>query len=215
MTATDGSVPSVLALLGGGGHAATVAWTAKDLGWHVAGHYAPEPSDHEVLGPHLGGDEQWMSGQAVPPRLALGIGDCDLRLRLAFRISSTNLRLETIISPASHVHESVHLEPGTMVMAGAIVQGGAKLGRAVIVNSGAVVEHDVDIGAGSHVGPGAVVCGSARIGTCSLVGAGSVVLPRIMIGNAVTVGSGAVVTRDLADLVTAVGSPARPLEVSQ
>lgn len=215
MTVADGSVPHVLALLGGGGHAATVAWTAKDLGWHIAGHYAPEPSDYEVLGPHLGGDEIWMSRQAVPARLALGIGDCDLRLRLALRILSMNLRLETIISAASHVHESVHPEPGTVVMAGAIVQGGAILGRAVIVNSGAVVEHDVELSAGSHVGPGAVVCGSARIGTTSLVGAGSVVLPRIVIGNGVTVGSGAVVTRDLPDLSTAVGSPARPLEVNQ
>ena len=43
------------------------------------------------------------------------------------------------------------------------------------------------------------------------IGAGAVILPGIIIGENAMVGAGAVVTKNIADNVTVVGNPARPL----
>jgi len=85
--------------------------------------------------------------------------------------------------PAAFVSDTARLDPGCIVLAGAVVQPGAVLGEGVIVNTRAVVEHDCEIGAGTHVAPGAIVLGGCRIGSCAMIGAGAVVLPGAAVAD--------------------------------
>ena len=60
--------------------------------------------------------------------------------------------------------------------------------------------------------PGANIAGGVSIGTGSWIGIGAAVIGRIDIGSYVRVGAGAVVIKSVADGLTVVGNPARPIE---
>ena len=48
----------------------------------------------------------------------------------------------TAVHPSAVVDETATLGPGTVVMAGAIIQANARIGRHVIVSTGSSVDHD-------------------------------------------------------------------------
>ncbi|MBD1205164.1 MAG: hypothetical protein H9533_13670 [Rhodobacteraceae bacterium] len=102
--------------------------------------------------------------------------------------------------------------PGSVVLAGAIVNADAEIAEGVIINSGAIVEHGCRIGAYSHVGPGAVIAGEAVIGADVWVGANATVLQGLRICSGVTIGAGAVVTGTIDSPGVYIGQPARRMD---
>jgi acetyltransferase-like isoleucine patch superfamily enzyme len=60
-----------------------------------------------------------------------------------------------------------------------------------------------------------VLSGSVRIGRDTLVGVGASVRQGITIGSGVVVGAGAAVVHDVADGLTVLGAPARPVDVER
>lgn len=70
---------------------------------------------------------------------------------------------------------------GTVVMAGAVIQPGCRIGRHVIINTGATVDHDCVIEDYAHIAPGAHLCGHVKVGEGALVGVGVGVAPRAVI----------------------------------
>lgn len=136
-------------------------------------------------------------------------GEPSLRLRILDAAEAAGYRLPALVHPAATVACGVRLGPGTVILAGAVVNIDATIGRGCIVNSGAVVEHDCVLDDGVHVCPGACLAGEVRIGRCAWIGIGASVIQRVTIGQRVTVGAGAVCTRDVPDDRTVVGVPAR------
>lgn len=102
--------------------------------------------------------------------------------------------------------------PGTVVLAGAVVNGGAEIAEGVIINCGAIVEHGCRIGAYSHVAPGAVVAGDVDIGPDVWIGANATVLQGLSICAGVTIGAGAVVTKTISAPGVYIGQPARRID---
>jgi sugar O-acyltransferase (sialic acid O-acetyltransferase NeuD family) len=164
-----------------------------------------------ILGFPVLGDGEWLRQQALDSRIAvvLGVGDNRIRQLLGERCSHWGIEILTVIHPSATVARTAVLGPGTVVMAGAIINPEAKVGAGVIVNSGAVVEHDVEVGDYAHVAPNASMGGASRLGGFSHLGLGAVVLQCIHIGARTIVGAGAVVVENLPDGVVAVGIPAR------
>ena len=70
----------------------------------------------------------------------------DLRERLYQRVAGLGFQLPVIIAPTAHVSSHTTVGAGTIVMHGAIVNAGAKVGRNCIVNTRALVEHDATVG---------------------------------------------------------------------
>lgn len=202
-----------LAVLGAGGHGHVVADTAQAAGWDAVTLFDDQWPDAKPAGP-------WpIEGNAgrLIERLSdfdgaiVAIGHCASRWALHERLRAVGARLVTIVHPSARVSPHARLGPGTVVMAGTVLQFGARIGEAAIVNTGATVDHDCEIGDAVHLCPGTHLGGRVHVGRLSWVGIGSSIRQGIHVGESVTIGAGAAVVDDLPDGVTAVGVPARPL----
>jgi sugar O-acyltransferase (sialic acid O-acetyltransferase NeuD family) len=202
-------------VVGAGGHARVLVDSLRRAGVAVAGFLAAEPSLHgrQISGlPVIGGDEKL---DGFPPDtvvLANGIGSVDVptRRREAFeRLTVAGYAFMRIVDKSALVGGEVELEAGVQVLAGAIVQTGARLGRNVVVNTGAIVEHDCVVEAHCHVATGARLGGAVVVGTGCHIGSGATVIQGIRIGAGALVAAGAVVAHDVPPAARVRGTPAR------
>jgi serine O-acetyltransferase len=92
---------------------------------------------------------------------------------------------------------------------GVVIGGGTVLGR------NCTILHNVTFGERRPEDPGSGVQKYPIVGDDCLIGTSAVVLGPIRIGDGAKVGAGAIVLRDVADGVTVVGSPARPVGIVQ
>jgi UDP-perosamine 4-acetyltransferase len=202
-------------LIGGGGHGRVLLDALLALGADVLGIADPAlPTD--VPGPRglpvLGGDDAALAQAADAVMLVNGVGSTRstaARTALYERFVAAGYRFATVVHPAAVIAGDVALGDGAQVMAGAVLQTGARLGANCIVNTRASVDHDCDIGAGAHIAPGVTLSGGVRIGPGSHIGTGAVVIQQVRIGAGALIGAGAVVLADVPDggRVDAAGAP--------
>jgi sugar O-acyltransferase (sialic acid O-acetyltransferase NeuD family) len=143
--------------------------------------------------------------------LVPAIGDAALRIRILDSAMALGIHTPPVLHPRAVIAPDVEIGPGVVVLAGAIINTGARLGRATIVNSGAIVEHDCVLGAGTHVCPGACLAGEVIVGDRCWIGLGAAVRQRVVLAPDVTLGTGAVCVRSLGEAGTYVGVPANRL----
>jgi sugar O-acyltransferase (sialic acid O-acetyltransferase NeuD family) len=141
------------------------------------------------------------------------VGSASLRLSLLDRSRSYGFNIPVIVHPQATVSRHARLEPGSVVVAGAVVNIGTDIGMGCIINTGATVDHDCRLGAGVHICPGAHLAGNVAVGARSWFGIGAIARQGIRIGADVTVGAGAVCLEDVRDGVVVVGAPARERSV--
>jgi sugar O-acyltransferase (sialic acid O-acetyltransferase NeuD family) len=208
-------------VIGAGGHATVVADALLASGADLLGFTDSDPALHGRLRcghPILGGDD--VLDAYAPERIVLanGIGgvrantDSSLRVRMQLGLEAKGWQFVTVRHPSAVVSAFAHLGDSCQILAGAVVQANASLGKASIVNTGAIIEHDVHLGDWVHVAPRAVVCGDASIGAGTHVGAGSVIRHGVSLGADVLVGAGAAVVKDQAAPAVLAGVPARVLD---
>ena len=137
------------------------------------------------------------------------VGNPDNRIRLFEILKQTGFEIPAIISRDATVDESVEIDEGTVIMPGAIINAGTKIGKNCIVNTGAIIDHDCMIGDHVHIAPGVTLSGSVKIGTGSHIGTGASVIHGIEIGSRVIVGAGSVVVNTVQDNKKVMGVPAR------
>jgi sugar O-acyltransferase (sialic acid O-acetyltransferase NeuD family) len=111
--------------------------------------------------------------------------------------------------PKAIIAPDVTLGEGSIILHGAIVLPGTRLGLHVIVNTMAAIGADCSLGDFSHISPQATLGEGVVVGAGSHVGARAVIAPGVRIGEWSTVGAGAVLDHDVADNSTVVGNPAR------
>lgn len=202
-----------LILLGGGGHAAVVAETAKAAGFVVLGFLddaAPVNPDSPIIGFKYLGPIAALPRAMTDHRHAFfhaAVGDNALRSRWielpAPRGTPAIIHPSAIISPTAKIEEGAFIGPRAIINARAVVKRGA------IVNSGAIVEHDCVLEPFCHCAPGSVLAGNVRVGRFALVGAGAVLIPGVSVGEGATLGAGAVAISDVPANATAIGVPAK------
>ena len=145
-------------------------------------------------------------------RIIVSIGSNKTREIIASRLSSD---FGTAIHPNSTLGRDVLVRPGTVIMAGAIVNSATRIGRHCILNTNCSVDHDCDLGDYVHISPNATLCGTISVGQGTQVGAGATVMPNVFIGKWVTVGAGAVVINDVPDHAVVVGNPAKIIKYNE
>lgn len=208
-------------ILGSGGHAKVLLNVLQLCEANLIGLVDIDPSRKGIrVGgqPVLGGDEV-VDGQAFDDVFLInGVGSVrgtERRREIFARFKARRYRFANAIHPSAIIASDVQLGEGVQIMAGAVVQPGARLGDNCIINTGALVDHDCIVGAHVHVAPGATICGGVEIGDGCHLGSGSTMIQQIQIGPGAVVAAGAAVTGDVAAGDVVGGVPARPLERSK
>lgn len=199
-----------LHVIGAGGHAKVIVELAHAAGRNIAGIYDdqfeehPGVLDYTVTGPIA-------SFPDTPDVHAIiAVGSNCFRQVIDRRLQ--HVTWATLVHPFSWVSPSARLGPGTVVMAGVVVQAQATLGRHVIANTGCSIGHDCAVGDYVHLAPGSRLTGGVHLGEGSFLGTEASAIPGVTVGEWSIVGAGAVVSRSLPANITAVGTPAKVIK---
>lgn len=204
-----------IVVIGGGEHARVVMSAIRSgaSGGDLAGFVDPKPCVETAkrFGVRRLGDDSALRSHSGA-HAVLGFGALD---RAGGRQEAVQRLTPIVKGWAMIVHESAWVSPeaavgeGTVVMAGAIVQTGARIGAHCVVNTSAVIEHDVILEDFVQVAPGAILGGGVRVGAAAYIGMGAVIRDHTNVGGGAVVGMGAVVVADVAEGARVVGVPAR------
>ena len=139
----------------------------------------------------------------------VAIGNAEIRKKVMEHLKERNVSIPTLIHPAAVVGSHVTIGEGTVAMAGAVINPDTVIGTGCIINTCASVDHDCRVGDYVHVAVGAHLCGTVEVGKSTWVGAGVAIKNNVRICNNCMIGVGAVVVKDIEEVGTYVGVPAR------
>jgi sugar O-acyltransferase (sialic acid O-acetyltransferase NeuD family) len=141
----------------------------------------------------------------------VAIGDNWIRSQFADRVAqiAPELRPITAVHPSAQLARGVNVGPGTVIMAGAVINSDSHVGAHCIVNTRASIDHDNRLEDFSSVAPGATLGGTVRLGAYAAVGLGASVIHGRKIGRHAVIGAGAIVLSDVQESVVSYGCPAR------
>jgi len=204
-------------LVGGGGHCRAVADVIAAQGrYEIAGvvekdgRTNPRAAGFKVIG--TDGDLPRLAAEYESFVITLGKTGSDRRRELLYdRLKALGANMPVIVSPHAFISRTSTLAEGVVVMHGAIINSGVRVGCNCIINTGAILEHDVEVGDHCHIAPRAVVNGGCRIGNNVFTGSGAVVVHGADIADNVVIGAGCVVTGSIGEAGTYAGVPARRL----
>lgn len=198
-------------VIGAGGHGKVIADIARSCGDTVLGFLddslaAPE----SVCGiPVLGRIENYVNYPDT--RFVVAIGNGEVRRKVVQRMEG--VRWYTAIHPSAVISPmETAIGEGTVIMAGAVVNPCAVIGRHCIINTKASVDHDNRIGDYTHISVGATLAGTVTVGQTVWVGAGAVISNNLSVCDGCMIGTGAVVIRSIEETGTYVGVPARKIK---
>lgn len=203
-----------IVLIGGGGHARVLVEALRAGGVTIVGFIATAPTDASgVMAaiPFLCSEDEFLTQPRRDLKLVNGVGSIgnpERRRAVYERYRAAGLAFASVVHPATVIASDVTLDDGAQIMAGAIIQPGARIGANAIVNTGACIDHDCTIGAHAHIAPGAVLAGDVIVGEGVHVGAGATIKQGVRVGARSVVGAGAVVIADVAPGITVIGVPA-------
>ena len=175
-------------IIGAGGHARVLLDTLLDTNVKVLGFLDNDTSLHgtEIFGiPVLGMDEEVARYNPEDVELVNGIGSVGvviLRRKIFDKFKAIGYHFQRIIHPSSIISTRAALGEGVQVMAGAVINIGARIGDDSIINTKASVDHDCNIGRHVHIAPGCTLCGGVSVGDETMIGTGSCVIQGISVG---------------------------------
>ncbi len=199
-----------IAILGASGHGKVIADIALLNGYDEIVFLDDDVSIRSIGTYQVVGKTTEISGLKSDGYVFLvGIGNSSIRQRMQNTLVQSGCNVTTLIHPQAVIASDVAVGLGAVVMAGAIINSGSVIGEGCIINTGASVDHDNFVGAFSHISVGAHTAGTVTIGERCWIGIGAIVSNNIKIRNDCMIGAGAVVVKDIEEVGTYVGVPAR------
>lgn len=187
-------------LFGAGGHGRVIMEIIEAAGDNAGVFYDDNPTVGELNGSRVcKAVDSEIEGPVI-----VSIGDNEMRKRVVERL---NADFATAVHPSAIVSPSSHIDAGSVVMHGSVIQANARIGKHCIINTVSSVDHDCKIGDYVHISPRATLCGNVSIGEGTLIGSGAVVVQGVRIGKWSIIGAGSVVIKDIPDGVIAYGNP--------
>ena len=197
-----------VAIIGAGDHAAVVAGTMLQTGFQIDGFYADDlpKIGTETLGFPVKGNIASLDPAEIRYGV-IAIGSNEARKALS---ESLALNWVTVIHPSVILLPDSEVGPGTVVLAGSVLDVGCRVGSHTIINAMSGIGHHCHIGDYVHIGQ-AAVSSNTHIGQGAFIGQSSTILPRVSVGEWATVGAGALVNKDVPPGDTVVGLPAKSI----
>ncbi|MBU3127153.1 NeuD/PglB/VioB family sugar acetyltransferase [Clostridium tagluense] len=168
-----------LLIIGAGGHGRVVAETAELMGLWGNIVFLDDRVDVSVVLNHriVGKLEEYEQFTDKYDYAIVCIGDNEKRMDLLEKLLKSGYKVPVIIHPKASVSKYSHIGEGSVILAGAVINTDASIGRGCIVNINSCVDHDSILWDGVHVCSGAVVRSGCRIGELSYIGSGACVKP--------------------------------------
>ena len=194
-----------LIIIGASGHGKVVADIAVLNGYKDIVFLDNDPeiktcAGYPVLGPDTMTSE--LDGDVF-----VAVGNAEIRKKLMERDANRNFPV--LIHPSAVVADSSEVGVGSVVMAGTVINPGARIGKGCIINTSSSVDHDCVVGDYVHISVGAHLSGTVVVGTGTWIGTGAIVSNNVNICGECMIGAGAVVIKDIGEPGTYVGVPAR------
>ena len=189
------SKPGII-LIGAGGHAKSVIDVVEQEGkYQIMGLIGiPEEVQSKCLDyPIIGTDGDLFKIAKICNHAIITLGQIKspkARMRLYEGAIKVGFQLPTIVSPLSYVSRHATLDVGSVVMHGAIINAGAKVGINCIINSRALLEHGAIVSDHCHISTGVILNGDVCVGAGSFVGSSSTVKEGVEIGQHCVIGMG-------------------------
>jgi hypothetical protein len=145
-----------LIISGTGGHARKVFQTAMLSGWKVTG-FVDE--DLKGISPIQSYPVFAEISAAIMkyPVFIVAIGDSNQRRRMQKMLISNGGRPATLCHPHAYVAGDAVIKEGSAVLAYAVIESNANVGKGISVDIGALVDHDVQIQDFCHIRTGAII----------------------------------------------------------
>ena len=197
-----------LIIVGAGGHGKVVLDNALKNGYTDI-NFIDDNEEGSCMGFPIIGDFSLLNTYGNDKAdFVIAVGDNIIRKKIA---EQYNLNWIILIHPSAQIGLNIQIGLGTVVMAGAIINSCANIGKHCIINTGATIEHDDVIADYVHISPQAVLGGTVNIERGCHIGIGSIIKNNIRICNECIVGAGAVVVKDLTEPGKYIGIPARKI----
>ncbi|MEN8224424.1 MAG: acetyltransferase [Bacteroidota bacterium] len=196
-----------ISILGAGGHTRSLINLLEANNFEISGIYDAsfDQDRQEVInGYKLLGKPSDITDQVV----ILSYGNNAKRAQLYIDLSG-NVFSGNLIHPLSIIADRCSFGHANQVFAKVCVNANAEIGNNNIINTGAIIEHEVKIGNHNHIAVGAIICGRVELGNLCFIGAGATIIDKIKVVDGVTIGANAVVIKDITEVGTYAGNPAR------
>lgn len=198
-------------IVGTGGHGKVVLDCILARGEYAVVEFATNAEHSERFCGYPVHDESALSLSDIATKydaVTVAIGDNKARLQKIDSLLVAGAIVPPIIHPSSSVSLYSEIGDGTQIMAFAVVNASARIGRGCIINTAAIVEHDCILGDGVHMSPQTSIGGGTSIGSFSWLCIGSTMSDHIKATENVVLGAGSTLIKDAEVAGLYVGSPA-------
>lgn len=203
-------------IVGSSGHAKVVIDIFERVGeYEVVGlvddyrAIGEETLGYEVLGKIV--DIGELSAAYGAPAVFVAVGDNWARYKIVERVRAAlpEVIFATAVHPSAAIAREVSIGAGVAVMAGSVVNTGARIGDFAYLNTRSSADHDAKIGPFASLGPGVTLGGNVTLGAYAIIGIGASAKEKVRIGEHGLVGAGAVLLTDCPPRTVMFGVPAR------
>ncbi len=139
----------------------------------------------------------------------VAVGEPKYREMLTLRFEDAGIALATIIDSTAIISPAATIEKGCIISEYSTIHSGAYIAKGVFIQPYCNIGHDIRIGEFSIMSTGCAPGGECVIGKRTYMGMNSSIKEKLSIGSDVVVAMGAVVFRDVEDMTTVIGNPAR------
>ncbi|MBK6264446.1 acetyltransferase [Marivirga sp. S37H4] len=205
-----------IAILGAGGFGREVNLIIQQLikkhnSYNFLGYFDDEDKSEE-FGKNYLGNIQTLNKWDSHISIAVAVGNGQTRKKMVDRISNSNVRYASLISPYAILNDVMTIGKGSIICAGANLTTNIRIDNFVVVNLNATIGHDCQLNDFVSVMPGANLAGNVVLEEMSFVGSGASILNGLRMDKSSVLGAGAVLTKNLEARQVAIGVPAKPVK---